>query len=112
MDALRRCCKRTTDVISTERPCNKRNAVMPPPFKNRDICTYVPSIDFRSLSFEKIGLLDSYFIYMYIIIQYRSSSKLGKFTYYCGSYDPYFNDILWLNMVSVHYLLEKISILN
>ena len=31
---------------------------------------------FRSLSFEKIGILESYFIHRYIIIKYRSSLNL------------------------------------
>ena len=39
--------------------------------------TSVPSIrnknGFHSISFEKISLLDSYFIHRYIIIKYRSS---------------------------------------
>ena len=32
---------------------------------------------FRSLSFEKMSILDSYFIYRYLIIKYRSSLNLG-----------------------------------
>ena len=43
----------------------------------RTYIPYVPNIGFRSLSFEKISLLDSYFIHRYIIIKYRSSSNLG-----------------------------------
>ena len=33
---------------------------------------------FRSISFESIGVLNSYFIHRYIIIKYRSRSMLGK----------------------------------
>ena len=33
---------------------------------------------FRAISFEYIGVLDSYFIHMYIIIKYRSSSIMDK----------------------------------
>ena len=44
----------------------------------RTYVPYVPNIGSRSLSFEKISLLDSYYINRYIIINYRSSSNLGK----------------------------------
>ena len=33
---------------------------------------------FRAISFEYIGVLDSYFIHRYIIIKYRSSSITDK----------------------------------
>ena len=33
---------------------------------------------FRAISFEYIGVLDSYFIHRYIIIKYRSSSIMDK----------------------------------
>ena len=33
---------------------------------------------FRAISFEDIGVLDSYFIHRYVIIKYRSSSITGK----------------------------------
>ena len=33
---------------------------------------------FRAISFENIGILDSYFIHWYIIIKYRSSSIMDK----------------------------------
>ena len=33
---------------------------------------------FRAISFEYIGVLDSYFIHRYIIIKYRSSSTTDK----------------------------------
>ena len=34
---------------------------------------------FRAISFENIGVLDSYFIHRYVIIKYRSSSIMDKF---------------------------------
>ena len=33
---------------------------------------------FRAISFENIGVLDSYFIHRYVIIKYRSSSIMDK----------------------------------
>ena len=33
---------------------------------------------FRAISFENIGVLDSYFIHSYIIIKYRSTSIMDK----------------------------------
>ena len=33
---------------------------------------------YRAISFENIGVLDSYFIHRYIIIKYRSSSIMDK----------------------------------
>ena len=33
---------------------------------------------FRAISFEYVGVLDSYFIHMYVIIKYRSSSIMDK----------------------------------
>ena len=33
---------------------------------------------FQAISFENIGVLDSYFIHRYIIIKYRSSSIMDK----------------------------------
>ena len=48
------------------------------PLSVRTYASYVPNIGFRLLSFEKISLLDSYFIHRYIIIKYRSSLNLGK----------------------------------
>ena len=90
---------------------------MPPPFKNgRGISyhrssyvrTYVPNIDFRSLSFEKISLLDSYFIHRYIIIKYRLSSNLSKIYLLLWELWPLFNYIDWLKMVSVHHLLKRV----
>ena len=34
--------------------------------------------DFRAISFEYVGVLDSYFIHRYVIIKYRSSSIKDK----------------------------------
>ena len=46
------------------------------------IRTYVRPVrtknGFRAISFENIGVLDSYFIHRYIIIKYRSSSIMDK----------------------------------
>ena len=69
---------------------------------------YVQNIGFRSLSFEKINLLNSYFIHRYIIIKYRSSSNLGKIHPLLWELWPLFNDIVWLKMVSVHYSLKRL----
>ena len=33
---------------------------------------------FRAISFEYVGVLDSYFIHRYVIIKYRSSSIMDK----------------------------------
>ena len=33
---------------------------------------------FRAISFEYVGVLDSYFIHRYVIIKYRSSSLTDK----------------------------------
>ena len=38
---------------------------------------YLVKNGFRSLSFEKISILDSYFIHRYVIIKYRSDSNFG-----------------------------------
>ena len=65
---------------------------MPPPFimgghiaspmsVRTYVHTYVPYVrknGFRVISFEYIGVLDSYFIHRYIIIKYRSSSITDK----------------------------------
>ena len=69
---------------------------------------YNPNIGFRSLSFEKISLLDSYFIHRYIIIICRSSSNLGKIHLLLWELWPLFNNIVWLKMVSFHYLLKRL----
>ena len=37
-----------------------------------------PKHGFRAISFENIGVLDSYFIHRYIIIKYRSSLIMDK----------------------------------
>ena len=69
---------------------------------------YVLSIGFRSLSFEKISLLDSYLIHRYIIIKNRSNSNLGKIHLLLWELLPLFNYIVWLKMVAVHYLLKRL----
>ena len=72
---------------------------MPPPFIMRggggaysitlvrtSVCTYLHTYVrpvrtknvFRAISFENIGVLDSYFIHRYIIIKYRSSLIMDK----------------------------------
>ena len=48
---------------------------------------------FRSISFEKIGRLDSYFIHRYIIIKYSSDSSLGKFHQLLWELWPFFDFI-------------------
>ena len=47
---------------------------------------------FRAISFEYIGVLDSYFIHRYIIIKYRSSLIMDKIHNYYQSYGPLLND--------------------
>ena len=44
---------------------------------------------FRSISFENISVLDSYFIHRCIIIKYRSSSIKGKIHQLIWSYGPF-----------------------
>ena len=65
---------------------------MPPPFimggggaynitlvrTTRTSCPVRTKNGFRAISFENIGVLDSYFIYRYIIIKYRSGSIMDK----------------------------------
>ena len=67
---------------------------MPPPFlmgggghiaSPLSVRMYVPYVlsrtyenGFRVISFENIGVLDSYFIHRYIIIKYRSSSIMDE----------------------------------
>ena len=43
---------------------------------------------FQAISFEIIGLLDSFFIHRYININYRSSSIIVKSTDYYQNYGP------------------------
>ena len=62
-------------------------------------------VGFRTISFEDIGVLDSYFIHRYIIIKYRSSSFTGKIHRLLSE--------LWLlisvrKMVSGQYLLKTL----
>ena len=52
------------------------------PYVRTSVHTYVRPVrtknGFRMISFENIGVLDSYFIHRYIIIKYRSSSIMDK----------------------------------
>ena len=69
---------------------------------------YVPNIGFCSLSFEKIIILNSYFIRRYKIIKYESSSNLRKI-------HPFLWEVWSLFMFKngFHSLsFEKTSILN
>ena len=47
---------------------------------------------FRAISFENIGVLDSYFIHRYIIIKYRSSSIMDKIHQLLSELWPFVND--------------------
>ena len=47
---------------------------------------------FRAISFEYIGVLDSYFIHRYIIIKYRSSSITDKIHRLLLELWPFVND--------------------
>ena len=47
---------------------------------------------FRTISFEYIGVLDSYFIHMYIIIKYKSSSITDKIHQSLLELWPFVND--------------------
>ena len=55
--------------------------------------TYVPSVctknGFRSVSFEMISVLDSYFIHRYIFINIGQVGFRVKSTNYYGSYGPF-----------------------
>ena len=54
------------------------------------VCQSVPYENgFLSLSFEKLTVLDSYFVHRYIIITYRSVSVLGKIQQLFR--EPFFN---------------------
>ena len=43
---------------------------------------------FRAISFEYVGVLDSYFLHRYVIIKYRSSSITDKIHRLFLDYDP------------------------
>ena len=60
---------------------------------------------FRAISFEYSYVLDSYFIHMYIIIKYRSSSITGKIHLLSSELWPL---ILVRKMVSGQYLLNTL----
>ena len=58
---------------------------------------------FRTISFEYIGALDSYFIHRYIIIKYRSSSITDKIHRLLLELWPLISEC---KMVSGRYLLN------
>ena len=60
---------------------------------------------FRAISFEYIGVLDSYFIHRYIIIKYRSSSITDKIHQLLSELWPL---ISVRKMVSGRYLLTTL----
>ena len=60
---------------------------------------------FQAISFEYIGILDSYFIHRYIIIKYRSSLIKDKSSGYCLELCPL---ISVRKMVSGRYLLKTL----
>ena len=47
---------------------------------------------FRAISFEYIGVLDSYFIHRYIIIKYRSSLMTDKIHHLLSELWPFVDD--------------------
>ena len=87
------------NTIKTHRDNDCKSTVfMPPPFimggaysitlvrtsvrtyirTSRTSCPVRTKNGFRAISFENIGVLDSYFIHRYIIIKYRSSLIMDK----------------------------------
>ena len=47
---------------------------------------------FRAISFEYVGVLDSYFIHRYVIIKYRSSSITDEIHQFLLELWPFVND--------------------
>ena len=47
---------------------------------------------FRAISFEYIGVLDSYFIHRYMVIKYRLSSIMDKIHLLLSELWPFVND--------------------
>ena len=47
---------------------------------------------FLAISFEYVGVLDSYFIHRYVIIKYRSSSIMDKIHLLLSELWPFVND--------------------
>ena len=47
---------------------------------------------FRAISFEYLGVLDSYFIHRYVNIKYRSSSIMDKIHHLLLELWPFVND--------------------
>ena len=68
----------------------------------RPVCT---KNGFRAISFENIGVLDSYFIHRYIILKYRSSLITGKAHQLSSELWPL---ISVRKMVSGRYLLNTL----
>ena len=62
---------------------------------------------FHLISFEKIGVLDSYFIHRYIIIKYRSGWIKGKLHQILLSYCPFSTSKNSFRLIS----FEEISVL-
>ena len=66
--------------------------------QNQPIIIRVVAIDlrmkngFRAISFEYVGVLDSYFIHRYVIIKYRSSSITDKIHRLFLELWPFVND--------------------
>ena len=72
-------------------------------------CPYVHPVNgFSSLSFEKLSILDIYFIHRCNCIRKKYSSSLmwGKIHQLLWELWPLFNVMFWLKMVSAHYLLK------
>ena len=63
------------------------------------VCTYVHPLHtkngFRAISFEYIGVLDSYFIHRYTSIKYRSSSITYKFHWLLSELWPLISNEKW-----------------
>ena len=70
---------------------------------------FVWKTGFRSLSFESIGVLNSYFIHRYIIIKYRSSSMFGKIRQLLWELWPFFDFISYNNGVRL-LVFEKLLV--
>ena len=67
---------------------------------------------FRSITFEKISVLDSYFIHKHIIIKYRSSSIKGKIHQLFLELRPFINVEKKLKNGFCSLSFEKISVLH
>ena len=72
---------------------------------SRTSCPVRTKNGFWAISFEYIGVLDSYFIHRYIIIKYRSSSITEKIHWFLSELWPLIS--VW-KMVSGQYLLKTV----